>query len=504
MATCPDNSTECLLRALLDANSGFNWNPLNFAFTAAIGALALIIACTTVFQGLLAAGPGRLKANKSAIGEFAKGTKTRFDWTEFALRSTAYVPVLRLRDLEAMLVNRHFENSEDRTREAPQTTATWHLLLQRSGILRHPDLGRFKLIPRATDYLPADVQAAPAAAELRCLILLAIMSDYPATIEGRGRTMKAVGPGMQLTLREHPILGLVAAFESFEEKNLSGDLQRRPEVLDLAAGVLSYKYKQLLPKHEDNSMLIWDDGPMGAMKVFLGDLRKLGLPCQQAGCKQSVEFWGSTPIRRNYGLDFFRPLALLVADNAGACRAFPYRSAEIGKAVQLIAECAVVWTEEEDYLSTILDPCGVDLSSLRLPAGMTTYCLRWVKHQKSMLAPQNPSLGRYPRFGAATGASLLLSLSKVDGWLQRRQGPEYACVLYRLLGVLSEKTKFFGSFARAGFLETEYLCIDKDVEDGLRAMIVFRGILVALTLDYGCDTSVLWEDDFPELVVKVL
>jgi hypothetical protein len=55
---CPDNSTECLLRAILNAqpSPGFDWNPLNFAFTAAIGVLALAVAITTVFQGFLSAG----------------------------------------------------------------------------------------------------------------------------------------------------------------------------------------------------------------------------------------------------------------------------------------------------------------------------------------------------------------------------------------------------------------------------------------------------------------
>jgi hypothetical protein len=85
---CPDNSIHCLLRALLNDNSTivlleqvlkaqqkFNWDPLNFAFTAAIGVLALIVACITVFQSLLAAGPGRRKASRTSIGAFAVQTK---------------------------------------------------------------------------------------------------------------------------------------------------------------------------------------------------------------------------------------------------------------------------------------------------------------------------------------------------------------------------------------------------------------------------------------------
>lgn len=72
--------------------SSYNWDPLSFGVTAAIGVLALIVALTTVFQGTLAAGPGRLKASRSAIGAWANFTETRFSWTEIRIRSTAFVP----------------------------------------------------------------------------------------------------------------------------------------------------------------------------------------------------------------------------------------------------------------------------------------------------------------------------------------------------------------------------------------------------------------------------
>lgn len=39
-----------------------------FAFTAALSILAFIIAIVTLIEGLLAAGPGRLKASRSAVG----------------------------------------------------------------------------------------------------------------------------------------------------------------------------------------------------------------------------------------------------------------------------------------------------------------------------------------------------------------------------------------------------------------------------------------------------
>jgi hypothetical protein len=38
-----------------------------FAFTAALGTLAFIVVIVALIEGLLAAGPGRLKASRSAV-----------------------------------------------------------------------------------------------------------------------------------------------------------------------------------------------------------------------------------------------------------------------------------------------------------------------------------------------------------------------------------------------------------------------------------------------------
>jgi hypothetical protein len=55
MAACPDNSLEFLFCAILEISSGYNLNPITFAFTAAVGALALVVAVITIFQGSPAA-----------------------------------------------------------------------------------------------------------------------------------------------------------------------------------------------------------------------------------------------------------------------------------------------------------------------------------------------------------------------------------------------------------------------------------------------------------------
>lgn len=82
MSECRPNATDFLLRATLEANSGFNWDPLNFAFTAWLSILALLVTTAALLQDLLAAGPGRLKASKSALvsREIARIRKHRRDW----------------------------------------------------------------------------------------------------------------------------------------------------------------------------------------------------------------------------------------------------------------------------------------------------------------------------------------------------------------------------------------------------------------------------------------
>jgi hypothetical protein len=50
-AKCHTNDTDCLLRTLVDANSGCNWNPLNFAFNWASMMIAVASAFSTTAVG---------------------------------------------------------------------------------------------------------------------------------------------------------------------------------------------------------------------------------------------------------------------------------------------------------------------------------------------------------------------------------------------------------------------------------------------------------------------
>jgi hypothetical protein len=49
---------------------------------------------TTVFQGLVSAGPGRLKASQYAIGPWSKSTHGKFSRIELRYRTTARVPFI--------------------------------------------------------------------------------------------------------------------------------------------------------------------------------------------------------------------------------------------------------------------------------------------------------------------------------------------------------------------------------------------------------------------------
>lgn len=174
MVACPDNSTECLLRAILEINSGYNWNPVTFAFTAAIGALALVIALFMVLQGALAAGPGRLKASRTAIGPYAKFTKSHFSWTEFRVRTVAKVPFMELRPLLSFTNDLPFRDaSADYTELLLSNSQTnWFELIKFSGVY----CVDWSLRESVTDYLPSDIVATPATARIDCLVLLAIVA----------------------------------------------------------------------------------------------------------------------------------------------------------------------------------------------------------------------------------------------------------------------------------------------------------------------------------------
>ena len=176
----------------------------------AIGVLALVVAATTVFQGALTAAPGRLKASSRAIGPvYYLKTKTKFSWTELRFRTTARIPYI---DHIA------WYSSPD---TAQPTPSSYH---QKYASYGAGWLNLINLIPREcqywpltrcqTDYLPSDVQAAPARASIRAVVELAALSGFDSIKTVKGFPL-ARGINLQLSFRDHPYLGLVAAYDQF-------------------------------------------------------------------------------------------------------------------------------------------------------------------------------------------------------------------------------------------------------------------------------------------------
>lgn len=279
------NSRRCSVRGAGSPFSGrwllrtgtreFNWDPLSFAFTVAIGALAFIVACITVFQGLLAAGPGRIKASRRAIGEWSEFSRSRFDYTELRVRSTALVPFIqifpdtgdlpRTLDWGSKSTGRYADvlgllgDAQKSQRRKEKMKAIWKRGLSRFHFLsgqpavntegegsigsilpssnsyaaswanllaRLPGSRNYftaqgpekKELPKAilceTNYLPGDVAAAVAAGTIQSIITIAAFVGCDE-IDQSNLLPEARGNNIQLSFREHPLLGTVAVAQEF-------------------------------------------------------------------------------------------------------------------------------------------------------------------------------------------------------------------------------------------------------------------------------------------------
>lgn len=413
---CPNDSSNeaiaCLLRQVSsNTTPSWNWDPLNFAVTAAIGILALIVACITVFQGLLAAGPGRLKASNLAIGPFSIHSRSRFDRTEVALRTTARVPLITWDVVYHRIVRQKFKPNFDdpahahlhhlhghalaarqsgqgagdkayegatragttsiKQRHQYDSTATWLTLLTALGL---DDPTMWPLVQRVTDYLPTDIQAAPAAAELRCLTILAVIADANASIDTSGpgdRFYRVSADSSQLVFRDHQALGTVAAYEAYEETAMlqvgdSPALQfgssfpvMRFEDLDrclqLASGRLTYadgRIPQNLTGQTDERTFL----------TLIRDLQKRSGDCGHDVCMHAYEDWEKCQAsirerRRPWKLAkeirlVYMAVSLMVAERASVCRGFPKKVMNLEDALKRVVGLDDFWSTEMTFQKT--------------------------------------------------------------------------------------------------------------------------------------------------------
>ncbi|KAH7400500.1 hypothetical protein BKA64DRAFT_671972 [Cadophora sp. MPI-SDFR-AT-0126] len=258
--TCPEteNSTDCLLRAVLDAvnshNDSLDWSPLNFAFTLVIGLVALLFAAMAIIQGGVAESRGLRKCSRNAIGPWSGITKRHWNLSELRRDCVAFTPVLTrnvllsrlesgsdmLKKTRGYLLRSDFsERLAGRTADttfshtlpyaAPDRqidvrpsekyyAATW---LQ---FLTSLELGEFiwehfQGNTKATlaDYLPSEIQAVPAFASIGSIIVLAAVAgcDELAISPESGYPLMS-GPNLQVHFRRDPFLGTVVTFERYD------------------------------------------------------------------------------------------------------------------------------------------------------------------------------------------------------------------------------------------------------------------------------------------------
>lgn len=176
----------------------------------AIGILALIVAATTVFQGALSAGPGRLKASSRAIGPvYYLKTKTDFSWTELRFRTTAWIPYIDRLEWCSPPGSARLSPIPGYQKDASYGAGWLNLIKLIPSECQHWSLTRCQ-----TDYLPSDVQAAPARASIRAVVELAALSGCDSITIAKELPL-ARGLNLQLAFRDHPYLGLVAVYDQF-------------------------------------------------------------------------------------------------------------------------------------------------------------------------------------------------------------------------------------------------------------------------------------------------
>lgn len=260
-----NNSTDCLLRALLQllkeqqeaADAKIDWDPISFTFTLLIGLIAIAFALATILQAIFAAGKGRRRTSHLAIGKWFQKTTRKWDWSEMNFRFMASTPILREETVLFMIVLRksihgderreignfnqetiersdssHAPLSPDERRERQER----HLRVQNSASQRpfaawlefFGEVGLDQLDIQAwdgsvrevaADYLPDDLVAAPAYAQIGAIVAVAATAGIEKLDIDQQNYPILLGQGFQVDFRDHPALGVVGAYSRYDEAN---------------------------------------------------------------------------------------------------------------------------------------------------------------------------------------------------------------------------------------------------------------------------------------------
>lgn len=264
---CPEdsNSTDCLLRTLLQLlkeyreadSAAIDWDPISFAFTLLIGLVAILFALATVIQAIFAAGKGHRRTNHLAIGKWNVETKREWDWSEMNFRYIVTTPILHEDSLQSLAdydkvkhssdknkTGKAVQKAERKLRGSIKSIASCFHPYQHSSSepkpnqSRHPSaawLEFFKEVGLAgsdvkawgtytrkvvADYLPDDITAAPAYAQVGAIVAAAVTAGIQKLDIDKHASRNypiIFGQGFQIDFRQHPALGVVGAYSRYDE-----------------------------------------------------------------------------------------------------------------------------------------------------------------------------------------------------------------------------------------------------------------------------------------------
>ncbi|KAK1520125.1 hypothetical protein CPAR01_15176 [Colletotrichum paranaense] len=259
---CPENqnSTECLLRALLNvlaeqkqaSDRSIDWDPITFGLTLLIGLVASLIALATVFQAVLAGGKGGRRANSRAIGKWSKHTTRKWILAEMSWSYTAYTPALNMWTLKKTLDSARLEIEERRRTKKREPDlgmprklllwgkdklsvfrrdsvsvapypATWLGLLEYTGLVGY----NLPLAPITADYLPDDFITVPASAEVGVIVVITAVAGVLWLDDDLCVYPTIVGYNFQFDFRQLPVLGIIGAFSEYRRFE-NGSFDRTP------------------------------------------------------------------------------------------------------------------------------------------------------------------------------------------------------------------------------------------------------------------------------------
>jgi hypothetical protein len=526
MDQCSDNSTACLLRAILHANSVYNWNPVSVGLTAAIGILALVIAFATVFQGVLAAGPGRLKSSQRAIGMWAKHTVTRMHWKEFRVRSTAFVPYLRYNELLQLLAAQ-VSTDQNNEQYVPYNfvaahPAGWYVLLEELGL----QTGSFKMLPCQTDYLPSDIQAAPVSGRVECIVLLAAIAGCDQIRMAENGYPWASGSHCQLTFRGHQQIGTVAVYETFPEPRTYGrnTKSRICSSIALAFGIFRFGGSAIciLPEEQNK----YQHGG-----IIVKSLQTRSQTCQHEVCSKQIP---DGPLTNELAL------LLLSADPPLSARVFPAKKVNLHENLGILCGRNKGWIDDVAAVNTSIinlvqshggNVFRIEIDTLkqlplcadRVPidrGGGASQWILWLGTQSWAIGNVQPGqndLGRpnwssQIRVGPSDFVLVTVALSWCWEW---RRNPK--CILsltYEEKEIVSVGVLFqlhevdwwlrYCGQSDASCEASRLYWSTEITESAIGSMLVFRASLLAIILALAADYSIVSDTELGKRVVQML